>query len=594
MRNVAMALSSCLLALACVGGAGKEAEGPALTIQDFDASKSDEAGGEAILPAEELASVERNLRNAITAVEREIARLESEIAKLETDNRTKAAEIDSLVRQIESRRSELEAEYNRKRDAALIFAIFGYFDASAISLVAMMNDDSRLRQLNGDLSRAQSQQADIRSRQASYQRQRDALRAQLSTLRTRRDELLAILASPPPTAVPDALRDHPELARLAHRVRTLESVLDNGNEQVAVLTAIRDLALGLSDAMDATLATLRSFADAADRAVRESRAEFHELLELLASGDPSAAAQRWLEDQVAARTRELLSALDWPAELLVEHLLATRAGGELDVDALREDLLDAILDGAGTTTDPSTQRYVANANAAIPDLGEVSSAIEVEGGGAIRSAAVELEIEHSFIGDLVVSVVHDGIEQVVHQRTGGARDEIRARVVLDRFAGAEASGEWQLIARDRAAADAGTLVRWTLELVTDEGEGSIEPEPEPEGRVFERTTRVAIPDNFASGATDAISVPPHVSARTVAVSVQITHSFIGDLVVVLRAPDGTQYTIHDRAGGATDNLDATVTVQAPSSTEGAWALVVSDRAASDVGALESWSLTFAP
>jgi len=35
------------------------------------------------------------------------------------------------------------------------------------------------------------------------------------------------------------------------------------------------------------------------------------------------------------------------------------------------------------------------------------------------------------------------------------------------------------------------------------------------------------------------------------------HTFIGNLIVTLVAPDGTTYLLHNRTGGGTDNIDQT-------------------------------------
>jgi subtilisin-like proprotein convertase family protein len=75
--------------------------------------------------------------------------------------------------------------------------------------------------------------------------------------------------------------------------------------------------------------------------------------------------------------------------------------------------------------------------------------------------------------------------------------------------------------------------------------------------------------------------------------VDIKHTYIGDLVVTLVAPDGTAYAVHNRTGGGADNLNQTYTVNA--STEvanGTWKLRVRDAAAQDTGFIDSWALTF--
>ncbi|MFF1724463.1 M4 family metallopeptidase [Streptomyces sviceus] len=115
------------------------------------------------------------------------------------------------------------------------------------------------------------------------------------------------------------------------------------------------------------------------------------------------------------------------------------------------------------------------------------------------------------------------------------------------------------------------------------------------GTSFESTTDVSIPDNGA-----AVNSPITVSGRTgnapsnLAVSVDIVHTYIGDLRVQLIAPDGTAYTLKAYGtGGSTDNLNTTYTVDASSEVaNGTWQLRVQDNAAQDTGYINGWKLTF--
>jgi subtilisin-like proprotein convertase family protein len=73
--------------------------------------------------------------------------------------------------------------------------------------------------------------------------------------------------------------------------------------------------------------------------------------------------------------------------------------------------------------------------------------------------------------------------------------------------------------------------------------------------------------------------------------VHIVHTYIGDLVVTLVAPDGSTYPLHTRAGGSTDNLDQTYTVDLSSEpANGTWKLRVQDAAGADVGRIDSSSI----
>ncbi|KAB2896211.1 MAG: hypothetical protein F9K40_14930 [Kofleriaceae bacterium] len=113
----------------------------------------------------------------------------------------------------------------------------------------------------------------------------------------------------------------------------------------------------------------------------------------------------------------------------------------------------------------------------------------------------------------------------------------------------------------------------------------------PTERTYSSTTSAAIPDNAPAGVTSTIDVPDAGTVGTVKVTLDITHTYRGDLKVVL-AHDGQTVTLHDRTGGYEDDLTLTVDAAALAGTalQGAWTLTVSDHASYDTGTLNGWSL----
>ncbi|MFF3834211.1 M28 family metallopeptidase [Streptomyces sp. NPDC002458] len=117
----------------------------------------------------------------------------------------------------------------------------------------------------------------------------------------------------------------------------------------------------------------------------------------------------------------------------------------------------------------------------------------------------------------------------------------------------------------------------------------------PTGTVFSNTADVAVPDNGA-----AVTSPVSVTGRTgnapsaLKVAVDIKHTYRGDLVVDLLAPDGTAYRLKNSSSSdSADNVITTYTVNASSETaNGTWKLQVRDVAAQDTGYIDSWGLTF--
>ncbi|PIM66187.1 peptidase M4, partial [Streptomyces sp. JV178] len=74
----------------------------------------------------------------------------------------------------------------------------------------------------------------------------------------------------------------------------------------------------------------------------------------------------------------------------------------------------------------------------------------------------------------------------------------------------------------------------------------------------------------------------------------IVHTWRGDLVIDLVAPDGTAYRLKNAlSSDSADDVVATYTVDASSETAaGTWKLRVQDVASLDTGYINSWKLTF--
>ncbi|MFD7975749.1 M4 family metallopeptidase [Streptomyces sp. NPDC059071] len=114
------------------------------------------------------------------------------------------------------------------------------------------------------------------------------------------------------------------------------------------------------------------------------------------------------------------------------------------------------------------------------------------------------------------------------------------------------------------------------------------------GTVFTNDADVSIPDN-STAVTSSLTVSgiSGNAPSNLSVGVNIVHTYIGDLVVDLIAPDGSVYNLHNRSGGSADNINQTYTVNASSEVaNGVWKLRVQDKAAIDTGYINSFKLTF--
>jgi subtilisin-like proprotein convertase family protein len=104
---------------------------------------------------------------------------------------------------------------------------------------------------------------------------------------------------------------------------------------------------------------------------------------------------------------------------------------------------------------------------------------------------------------------------------------------------------------------------------------------------------LSIPDNNTTGVTSNLAVTGNGNIASLALSLKITHTFRGDLVVRLTAPGGQQFFVSNRQGGSADNIILTnlaITAFNGTPAAGTWKLRVQDLASIDVGTIDSWSL----
>lgn len=103
---------------------------------------------------------------------------------------------------------------------------------------------------------------------------------------------------------------------------------------------------------------------------------------------------------------------------------------------------------------------------------------------------------------------------------------------------------------------------------------------------------ISIPDNNTAGVASTISIPDELKTWEVTVNVNITHTFIGDLVVKLVSPTGTEAILHNLSGGDAEDIHKTYRPFQFRNEKslGNWKLVVSDCALYDEGKLDNWTL----
>ncbi|TQM78443.1 aminopeptidase S [Saccharothrix saharensis] len=131
--------------------------------------------------------------------------------------------------------------------------------------------------------------------------------------------------------------------------------------------------------------------------------------------------------------------------------------------------------------------------------------------------------------------------------------------------------------------DAIAYALWTLA-----GSGGTPPGPR-----FENLTDVTIPDLSTVESPITVSGVAGNAPSALAVGVDITHTYRGDLVIDLIAPDGSAYRVKSSSSDSGDNVVTTYTVNASAEVaNGTWKLRVQDVASADTGRINGWSLQF--
>ncbi|MFF7094813.1 M4 family metallopeptidase [Streptomyces rubradiris] len=115
------------------------------------------------------------------------------------------------------------------------------------------------------------------------------------------------------------------------------------------------------------------------------------------------------------------------------------------------------------------------------------------------------------------------------------------------------------------------------------------------GTSYESATPVSIPDNGAAVTSDiAVTGRTGNAPGNLQVSVDIAHTYRGDLVIDLVGPSGTAYRLKNYSSSdSADGVNETYTVNAAAETaNGTWKLRVQDQATYDTGTINGWKLTF--
>jgi hypothetical protein len=124
----------------------------------------------------------------------------------------------------------------------------------------------------------------------------------------------------------------------------------------------------------------------------------------------------------------------------------------------------ASLCGGGGEPTTETKRYESTAALDIPDNDPkgVSGTIAVSDSLVAKSVSLELNVDHTYVGDLTITLTHGTKTVTVWKRAGGSQKGIDQTFALGDFANQDVKGTWTLKVVDGASMDDGQVTKWAI------------------------------------------------------------------------------------------------------------------------------------
>lgn len=125
--------------------------------------------------------------------------------------------------------------------------------------------------------------------------------------------------------------------------------------------------------------------------------------------------------------------------------------------------IGSISSGIVASPEVTPERYGANSDQPIRDNQTSTSVIVVpaDAEGATGTVEMHLAIQHSYVGDLYIRLNHNDVTWVVYDGSGAGQDLFET-FTTDTYRETSRTGDWTLTVEDRAIADEGQLVGWSI------------------------------------------------------------------------------------------------------------------------------------
>lgn len=120
---------------------------------------------------------------------------------------------------------------------------------------------------------------------------------------------------------------------------------------------------------------------------------------------------------------------------------------------------------APTSDNGESKVFASEAVVEVPDNDPagVSSTIDVDTTISGAKVSLQLDLLHTYIGDLQITIEHsNGYSEILHDKEGGSADNLSKVYPLADLSGQDLKGSFTLHISDNAAIDTGKLVRWAV------------------------------------------------------------------------------------------------------------------------------------
>jgi Zn-dependent metalloprotease/subtilisin-like proprotein convertase family protein len=236
----------------------------------------------------------------------------------------------------------------------------------------------------------------------------------------------------------------------------------------------------------------------------------------------------------------------------------------------------------------------------IPDMypDGILSSISIAEDGLIKDIRVSVNIEHSYLRDLRVTLFTPAGKRIVLHDRLARKDRSLVRTynlgsvpALKNCIGDRVWGKWTLAVTDLSKENVGSLLSWGVKFLVQ----AVEKE-ELKRELF---PWLLIPDNNPSGIESRIEIERRGKIVDLSLSVEISHPSTGELKVILTVPSGEELVLHDRSGYGIQGLKKTFSTESDGfllpavnkEMRGIWTLKVADQKEGNEGSLDSWGLS---